>query len=63
MFPLQTIDQKPVYTEEELKEFQQKLAEEHSNVGSKVEELQQQRDLKEEEISLQVHHRSFSFAQ
>lgn len=63
MFPLQTIDQKPVYTEEELKEFQQKLAEEHSNVSSKVEELQQQRDLKEEEISLQVHHRSFSFAQ
>lgn len=63
MFPLQTIDQKPVYTEEELKEFQQKLAEEQSNVGSKVEELQQQRDLKEEEISLQVHHRSFSFAQ
>ncbi|XP_011605346.2 nucleobindin-2-like isoform X1 [Takifugu rubripes] len=50
----ETIDQNPVYTEEELKEFEQKLAKEHSNVGRKVEELQQQRDLKEEEISLQA---------
>lgn len=55
--PVKLIDQNPGYTEEELKEFEQKLAEKYRNVDRKVEEQQQQRDLKEE-ISLQVHHRS-----
>lgn len=64
-FPLQTIDQKPIFTEEELGDFEQKLAEEKSAISRKAEELQMEKDLlqqKEEDIALQrqrlqqVHH-------
>lgn len=55
-FPVQTADQNPDFTEEELKEFEQKLTVEKSAISRKAEELQKEKAVlqqKEEEIAQQ----------
>lgn len=52
----QTLEQNPVYTEEELQQFEQQLAAEHSDLNRKSEELHRQREelwRKEEELNAQ----------
>lgn len=52
----QTLEQNPVYTEEELRQFEQQLAAEHSDLNRKSEELHRQREelrRKEEELNAQ----------
>lgn len=52
----QTLEQNPGYTEEELRQFEQQLAAEHSNLNRKSEELHRQREelrRKEEELNTQ----------
>ncbi|CAF90312.1 unnamed protein product, partial [Tetraodon nigroviridis] len=52
--PPQTSDQKPLFSEEELREFEQRLAEENSALSRKAEELQKALlQQEEEEVALQ----------
>lgn len=56
LIPPQTIEQNPIYTEEELREYEQVIAKHQSNVSKKAEELQKQREelqRKEEELKAQ----------
>lgn len=56
MLPPQTLDQNPLYTEEELREYEQQLANEESDLNRKSAELQKQREglqQKEEELKAQ----------
>lgn len=64
-FPVQTVDENPIFTEEELKEFEQKLIVEKSAISRKAEELQKEKAVlqqEEEEMAQQrqqlqqVHH-------
>lgn len=54
--PLQTLDQNPLYTEEELREFEQHLANEENDINKRSLELQKQREeleKKQEELNAQ----------
>lgn len=56
MCPLQTLDQNPLYTEEELREFEQQLVNEENDINKKSAELQKQREeleRKQEELDAQ----------
>lgn len=56
LIPPQTIDQNPIYTEEELRQYEQVLAKHQSNVNKKAADLQKQREelqRKEEELRAQ----------
>lgn len=44
ILPPQTLDQNPLYTEEELKEYEQQLANEENDINKKSAELQKQRE-------------------
>ena len=55
-FPPQTLDQNPLYTEEELKEYEQHLLNEENDIKQKSVELQKQREeleRKQEELNAQ----------
>lgn len=54
--PPQTLDHNPLYTEEELREYEQQLANEENDINKKSAELQKQKEeleRKEEELNAQ----------
>lgn len=54
--PPQTLDQNPLYTEEELREYEQQLVNEENDINKKSDELQKQKEelqRKEEELNAQ----------
>ena len=56
LLPPQTLDNNPVYTEEEMKEYEQHLANEANDINKKSDELQKQRaelERKQEELNAQ----------